>query len=72
MELKQKKLKDGSFVFYRVNGNVIQIIATLTEEEILLNDTDPSLLEEEQIIRIEKVLKEIEKDGKTKYSNVLE
>lgn len=72
MELKQKKLKDGSFVFYRVNGNVIQIIATLTEEEILLNDTDPSLLEEEQIIRIEKVLKEIEKDGKTKCSNVLE
>ena len=56
--MKQKRIKD-QIVFYRESGKIIEIVGVLSEEELL---TDPSLLEEEQKERIQKVIKELEND----------
>ena len=51
-------------VFYKhIDEKVIQILGVLTDKEVELTNTNPSLLDEEQSIRINKILKELEKEN---------
>lgn len=61
-KVKQKSVLGNSFVFWRKEGKVINIIGVLTEKEIELINTNPDELTEEQIIRINKVMEELKKN----------
>lgn len=74
-KVKQLRVLEDSIVFYRDLGKIVQLIGVLTEEEIQIGQNDPSLLEEDQIIRLENVTKELIKDAEeelqaTRDSNV--
>lgn len=74
-KVKQLRVLENSIVFYRDFGKIVQLIGVLTEEEIQIGQNDPSLLEEDQIIRLENVTKELIKDAEeelqaTRDSNV--
>ena len=74
-KVKQLRVLEDSIVFYRDLGKIVQLIGILTEEEIQIGQNDPSLLEEDQIIRLENVTKELIKDAEeelqaTRDSNV--
>lgn len=62
-KVKQLRVLENSIVFYRESGKIIQLIGVLTEEEIQIGQEDPSLLEEDQIIRLQNVTKELVKDA---------
>ena len=62
-KVKQLRVLENSIVFYRESGKVIQLIGVLTEEEIQIGQENPSLLEEDQIIRLQNVTKELIKDA---------
>lgn len=69
--MKQKSVHGDRIAFYRRDGKIIQLIGVLTNEEIELTNKDPSLLEEEQVNRINRVLEELKKDAERANSTIL-
>ena len=70
--VRQKRVPGNKIAFWRESKKIIQIIGVLSEEEIKLSQIDASLLDEEQIVRIEKVMEELRKDVTKGCSNFQE
>lgn len=67
--LSKPVLGDSAIAFYRDYGKVVEYIGVLSLEEMEISQNNPLLLDKEQVIRVNKVLKELNEDANAKARN---